>query len=103
VQVRGGGDPLAPHRDQGQPLGHPGADEKLAWLALQVTEHGVHRHAHARHNGRGVGIYQVGQLFPVTTAERAHLDTRHEPSSIETIGDIETPTGPATGAIRAAG
>jgi len=52
-------------------LGQP---EPVGRLAEQRAEHGVHRHAHARHYRLGVGIDEVGELVAVAATERPYLD-----------------------------
>jgi selenocysteine-specific elongation factor len=73
-QVRGGGDPAALLGDQGDALAHPGVHDELPGLAFQRAQHGVHRHAHARHHRLGVGVDEPGELIAIAATERAHLD-----------------------------
>jgi selenocysteine-specific elongation factor len=73
-QVRGGRDPAALLGHQGDALAHPGVHDELTGLAFQRAQHGVHRHAHARHHHLGVGVHELGELVAVTAAERSHLD-----------------------------
>jgi selenocysteine-specific elongation factor len=73
-QVRGGGDPAALLGDQGDALAHPGVHDELPGLAFQRAQHGVHRHAHARHYRLGVGVDEPGELIAIAATERAHLD-----------------------------
>jgi hypothetical protein len=63
--------------DQGHPLAHPGILDELAGLALQRGQDRADRRAHARHDGGGMSIDELGELIPVTSAERAHLDGGH--------------------------
>jgi hypothetical protein len=72
--VRGGDDPAALLGDQGDALAHPGVHDELAGLAFQRAQHGVHRHAHARHHRLGVGVDEPGELIAIAATERAHLD-----------------------------
>jgi len=73
-QVRGGGDPAALLGDQGDALAHPGVHDELPGLAFQRAQHGVHRHAHARHHRLGVGVDEPGELIAIAATERAYLD-----------------------------
>jgi selenocysteine-specific elongation factor len=73
-QVRGGGDPAALLGDQGDALAHPGVHDELPGLAFQRAQHGVHRHAHARHHRLGVGVDEPGELIAIAAMERAYLD-----------------------------
>jgi hypothetical protein len=76
-QVGGGHHPpalLGHHR--GAP-GHPGVDDELARVALQLAHDGVDRHRDARHDRLDVGVDQRGQLLAVGPAERAHTDRGH--------------------------
>jgi selenocysteine-specific elongation factor len=73
-QVYGGGDPAALLGDQGDALAHPGVHDELPGLAFQRAQHGVHRHAHARHHHLGVGVDEPGELIAIAATERAHPD-----------------------------
>ena len=73
-QVRGGGDPAALLGDQGDALAHPGVHDELPGLAFQRAQHGVHRHAQARHHRLGVGVDEPGELIAIAATERAYLD-----------------------------
>src|SRR5262245_54588037 len=72
-QVCGGGDPAALLGDQGDALAHPGVHDELPGLAFQRAQHGVHRHAHARHHRLGVGVDEPGELIAIAATERAQL------------------------------
>ena len=76
-QVGGGHHPPALLGDQGGPLGHPGVDDELPGVALQLAHDGVDRHRDAGHDGLDVGVDQRGELLAVGPAERAHLDLGH--------------------------
>jgi len=73
-QVRGGRDPVLLLGYHGDPLGHPRILDELPGLAFQRGQHGAHGHAHARHDGLGVGVDELGELVPVAAAEPPHLD-----------------------------
>ncbi len=73
-QVRRGGDPAALLGHQGDAFAHPGVLDELPGLAFQRAQHGVHRHAPARHHRLGVGIDEPGELVAIAAAERPHLD-----------------------------
>ena len=76
-QVGGGHHPAALGGHQGGPLGHPGVDDELPGVALQLAHDGVDRHRDAGHDGLDVGVDQGGELLAVGPAERAHLDLGH--------------------------
>jgi hypothetical protein len=82
------------------PLAHPRIDDGLAGLALQVAEHRADRHPDARHDGRDVGVHQIGQLVPVTTVKGTHLG-RHLQQAFSTGKELTT-IRPVTDAVRAA-
>jgi selenocysteine-specific elongation factor len=73
-QVRGGGNPAALLGHQGGAFAHPGVLDELPGPAFQRAEHGVHRHAHARHYRLGVGVDEPGELVAVAATERPYLD-----------------------------
>jgi len=66
--VGGGHHPPALLGDQGGPFGHPGVDDELPRVALQLAQHRVDRHRNARYDRLDVGVDQRGQLLAVGPA-----------------------------------
>jgi hypothetical protein len=75
--VRSGhhGVPLDGH--ERAPLDHPGIDDGLAGLALELAHHRVHGHRHAREHRGDVCVHESRQLLAVGAGEGADLDRRH--------------------------
>jgi hypothetical protein len=73
-QVCGRDDALPLLRDERQALAHPGIDDELAWIALQLAHDGVHRRRQPGDDGSCMGVHERRHLLAVATTERTHLD-----------------------------
>jgi hypothetical protein len=73
-QVGSGNDAPALLGDERRSLADQGIDDELAGLPLELAQHRVDRDRDAGDHCRGVCVDQIGELLPIASTERTHLD-----------------------------